>query len=67
MKKVLKNIVPLLVLLTMTGHTGFAQSTVVNSRTRTVSVPHGKNAIVRFFGSGGDMFVYNTDLSNGTQ
>ena len=66
MKKVLKNIVPLLVLLTMTDYTGYAQSTVVNSRTRTVSVPHGKDAIVRFFGSGGDMFVYNTDLSSGT-
>lgn len=65
MKKALF-IVPLLILLTATGYTGYAQSTVVNSRTRTLSVPHGKDAIVRFFGSGGDMFVYNKDLLNGT-
>lgn len=53
--------VPLLILMTMTGYMSFAQSTVVNSRTRTLSKPDGSDAIVRFFGNSGDMLVYNWD------
>ena len=60
MKKILF-IVPLIVLLTMADYTSFAQPTVVNSRTRTTTKPNGENAIVRFFGNGDDMFVYNWD------
>jgi hypothetical protein len=64
MRKVLF-IIPLLVLLMM-DNTGFAQLTVVNSRTRAISKPYGKDATVRFFGSGGDMFVYNWDYVKST-
>ena len=58
MKKALY-FVPLLVLLTMADHSSFAQPTVVNSRTRVSSEPHGLNAMVRFFGGGGDMLGYD--------
>ena len=56
----------MLVLLTMVDYTSFAQLTVVNSRTRTTTKPQGEDAIVRFFGNGGDMFVYNWDYQQKT-
>lgn len=61
MKIKLLYFVPLLALLTIMDTMAVAQPMVVNSRTRATSVPHGRDAIVRFFGNSGDMLVYNWD------
>ena len=38
----------------------------VSSRTRTLGIPHGKDAIVRFFGTAGNMLVCHWDELQGT-
>ena len=60
MRKILYFIL-LVAIVGIAGNDCRSQSFVVNSRTRTFSRPYGNDVKVRFFGSRGDMLIYNYD------